>query len=46
MKIRLDVLEKEINRQIERIEKEENIELLEIFPLFYDGCDTNYGKHF
>lgn len=38
MKIRLDVLEKEINRQIERIENEKNIELLEVVHLFYDGC--------
>ena len=46
MKIRLDVLHKEIEKQILRIEKEENNELLEIIRLFYDGCDTNYGHHF
>jgi hypothetical protein len=33
---RLPVLKEEIERQIKRIEKEENIELLEIIKLYYD----------
>lgn len=34
---RLETLKKEINRQINRIEQEENTELLEIIKLYYDG---------
>jgi hypothetical protein len=34
---RLNVLGVEINRQIKRIEREENSELLEIKNLFYDS---------
>jgi hypothetical protein len=33
---RLEVLQEEINKQIQRIEKEENTELVEIIKLFYD----------
>lgn len=36
---RLDVLQKEITKQIDRIKSGQNTELLEIVPLFYDGYD-------
>jgi len=36
-------LENEINAQIERINNEENKELLEISYLFYDGFDYNFN---
>jgi hypothetical protein len=42
MKRRMEYLENEINTQIERINNEKNIELLEIFYLFYDGFDYNF----
>jgi hypothetical protein len=35
---RLEVLKEEIDKQIKRIEKEENNDLLEIIYLFYDLC--------
>jgi hypothetical protein len=41
MKKRMDYLKEEIDIQIERIEKEENSELLEISYLFYDNYDFN-----
>jgi len=41
MKRRMEYLEEEINKQIERINNEENIELLEIVKIFYDGYDYN-----
>jgi len=34
---RLPILKKEIEKQIERIKNEENIELLEIIKLYYDN---------
>ena len=34
--MRLPILKQEIERQIERIKKEENTELLEIIQLYYD----------
>lgn len=37
MKLRMKYLKEEIEKQIARIEKEENTELLEIHYLFYDG---------
>ena len=37
MKTRLIALEKEMNKQIKRIENEENNELLEIIPMYYDS---------
>jgi hypothetical protein len=41
MKRRMEYLEEEINKQIERINNEENFELLEIIKIFYDGYDYN-----
>jgi hypothetical protein len=41
MKKRMDYLKEEIDIQIERIEQEENSELLEISYLFYDNCEFN-----
>lgn len=41
MKKRMEYLEKEINKQFDRINNEENEELLEIFYLFYDGYNYN-----
>jgi hypothetical protein len=41
MKRRMEYLQKEIDRQIERINNEENNELLEIEYLFYDGYEYN-----
>ena len=41
MKRRMDYLEDEINKQICRIQHEENSELLEIVYLFYDGYNYN-----
>ena len=41
MKRRMEYLEKEINTQIERINNEENNDLLEIVYLFYDGYEYN-----
>mgnify|MGYP003343857297 FL=1 len=41
MKRRMEYLEEEINKQIERINNEENTELLEIVKIFYDGYDYN-----
>jgi hypothetical protein len=38
----MDYLNSEINRQIERIKKDKNKELLEIFYLFYDDYDYNF----
>jgi len=38
---RFNTLEKEINKQIKRIEKEKNKELLEIIYLYYDGYEYN-----
>jgi len=38
---RLDILKEEIDKQIKRIEKEENKELLECIYLFYDGYKAN-----
>ena len=38
---RFNTLEKEINKQIKRIEKEKNKELLEIIYLYYDGHTYN-----
>ena len=38
---RFNSLEKEINKQIKRIEKEKNKELLEIIYLYYDGYTYN-----
>jgi hypothetical protein len=37
MKKRMIDLHDEINKQIERINAEENTELLELYYLFYDG---------
>ena len=41
MKRRMEELEKEIYKQIERINNDENTELLEVFYLFYDGYEYN-----
>jgi hypothetical protein len=41
MKKRMEYLQKEIERQMERINNEENNELLEIEYLFYDDYDYN-----
>ena len=41
MKRRMEYLEEEINKQIKRINNEENSELLEIVKIFYDGYDYN-----
>ena len=41
MKRRMEYLEEEINKQIERINNEENYELLEIVKIFYDGYEYN-----
>ena len=38
---RFNTLEKEINKQIKRIEKEKNKELLEIIYLYYNGYEYN-----
>jgi len=35
--MRLPILKEEIEKQIERIKKEENTKLLEIIKLYYDG---------
>ncbi len=35
---RLPVLENEINKQIKRIQNQENTELLEVIELYYDNC--------
>ena len=37
----MEYLEEEINKQIKRINNEENSELLEIVKIFYDGYDYN-----
>lgn len=42
MKRRMEYLYVEIEKQIERINNEENKELLEIVYLFYDGFDYTY----
>jgi len=42
MKRRMIELKEEIEKQIERIKKEENKELLEIHYLFYDGCKSRF----
>ena len=36
---RLSKLKKEIEKQIMRIENEENTELVDIIPMYYDNCD-------
>ena len=41
MKIRMEYLKDEINKQIKRINKEKNKELLEIKYLFYDDFEYN-----
>jgi hypothetical protein len=41
MKLRMDLLKNEIYKQINRINDEENKELLEIVYLFYDGFNCN-----
>lgn len=41
MKLRMEELEKEIKKQINRINNYKNNELLEVFYLFYDGFDYN-----
>lgn len=43
MKRRMEYLEKEINNQVDKINKEENSELLEMVCLFYDGFDYNFN---
>jgi len=43
MKRRMEHLEKEINNQVDRINTEENSELLEMVYLFYDGFDYNFN---
>lgn len=43
MKRRMEYLEQEINNQLDRINKEENNELLETVYLFYDGFDYNFN---
>ena len=43
MKRRMEFLEKEINNQTDRINKEENSELLETVYLFYDGFNYNFN---
>lgn len=43
MKRRMEYLEKEINNQVDRINKEKNNELLEMVYLFYDGFDYNFN---
>lgn len=35
---RMKALEKEIDKQLIRIEKDENTDLVEIIHLFFDGC--------
>jgi hypothetical protein len=46
MKRRMIELKEEIEKQIERIKKEENKELLEIHYLFYDGYKSRFLLHF
>jgi len=41
MKLRMEILKNEIYKQINRINDEENKELLEIVYLFYDGFNSN-----
>jgi hypothetical protein len=41
MKLRMELLKNEIDKQINRINDEENKELLEIVYLFYDGFNCN-----
>ena len=43
MKRRMSELKEEIEKQIERIKKEENNDLLEIIYLFYDGYNSKYN---
>jgi hypothetical protein len=43
MKRRMEYLHAEINKQIQRINNEENNELLEIVYLFYDGYDYTFN---
>jgi hypothetical protein len=43
LKLRLKRLSTEINKQIERIKKSENTDLLEVIHLFYD--EDNTSKH-
>jgi hypothetical protein len=43
MKRRMEYLEKEINNQVDRINKEDNNELLETVYLFYDGFEYNFN---
>jgi hypothetical protein len=43
MKRRMEYLEKEINNKVDKINKEENSELLEMVYLFYDGFDYNFN---
>ncbi len=43
MKRRMEFLEKEISNQVDRINKEENRELLETVYLFYDGFNYNFN---
>ena len=38
--IRLPILKEEIEKQIKRIESEENVELLEIIKLYYDEINN------
>jgi hypothetical protein len=42
MKLRMEYLREEINKQMERIKNDTNTELLEIVYLFYDNFDYNY----
>ena len=42
MKTRMEYLKDEINKQIKRINKEKNKELLEIEYLFYDYFDYTF----
>lgn len=43
MKRRMTELKEEIEKQVERIKKEENNDLLEIIYLFYDGYNSKYN---
>jgi hypothetical protein len=42
MKLRMDYLMKEIYKQTEKIQNEENCDLLELVYLFYDGFDYRH----
>jgi hypothetical protein len=43
MKRRMEYLQAEINKQVERINNEENDELLEIVYLFYHGYEYTFN---